>query len=255
MRTFWMTVGSILTVAALAFGTYSTVNALARDTEHRRDVVDAAGIDIVDVDADNGRIDVVGDPDATEVTVEAEIGHGLRPTEYAVTRTGRTLSVGGNCSNFVALWCRVNVTITMPADIAVELRSRNGAIDVTDIDAPVVMHTSNGSIDMIGLSGTVSADTSNGSIRGHGLAGDSVSADTSNGEIELTFAEAPHTVRADTSNGSVKIIVPDDDTAYAVQADASNGSTDTTVRTDPTSDHTITADTSNGSISIFYPTS
>lgn len=255
MRKFWMTIGSIFTVAALAFGTYTTVSALARDVEHHRDVLAAGGIAAIEVDTDSGSIEVVGDPDATEITVEAEVSHGLRRTGYSLERRGDTIVASGDCNILVSFWCRVDMTITIPADIAVDIDSSNGFIDVTDVDGPVVMNTSNGTIDMIGLGGNVTVSSSNGAIRGHGLAGDTVRADTSNGAIELTFAKAPLTVSADTSNGSVKITVPDDDTAYAVETDTSNGSTDTTVRTDPTSDHTITADTSNGSISIFYPTS
>lgn len=256
MHRLWIIAGSIFTVVVLAAGSYTAVNAMAHEEVEAHRAVSADGVDEIVVRTTSGHVEVVGDPTATEIEVDATIRHGLRRTDFSVTERGGRLFVDGTCNHFLALWCRVDVTLRVPADIPLDIGSSNGGIEVTDVDAGVVAKTSNGSVSLIGLGGDVDARTSNGTVRGHGLDGDAASAKSSNGRIELTFASPPRRVEATTSNGSVEITVPEDDTAYAIDTDASsNSSTEITVRTDPASDHTIAAKTSNGSISVFYPTS
>lgn len=257
MHRIWITLGSLFTLFAIAGATYGAVNALAHDEERWTREFAAADVDALDIDSQNGTVEVEGVPGRSEVTVEAEIDHGLRRTSVDVEVVDGRLVVDTDCPLLVVeVWCRVDYRISAPADVAVNVDTSNGRVTVRDIDGPVDVGSSNGTLELARIGGDIVAHSSNGSIEGRGLRSSEVAVDTSNGPVDLSFAEAPDTVVADTSNGPIEIVVPDDGEAYRVSTDSSgfSASVDSAVRTDPSSDRSITVDTSNGPITIRYPT-
>lgn len=255
MRHVWVAVGSLLAVAALGWGTYSTVSLLAHEEQDARHAFPAEAVSGLEVRNDDGTVEVTG-RDVDEVTVEVHVDHGLRRTsERAELRDG-TLVLRGDCPTGPSVWCSVDYRIVVPRDLPVEVESANGRITLRDLDAEVVVAGSNGRIELARITGpTLDARTSNGPIEGRGLSPDTATLRTSNGPIEAAFAEPPRVVTATTSNGPVELVLPDDRTTYQVDVRAGHlGSTDVAVRTDPSSDRTLYARTSNGSVTVRYPT-
>lgn len=254
MRRLWIIAGSLLAVAALVAGTFTVVNLVAREEVIENATFSATGVTHLDVDGENGRVDVVGDGES-EITVEARITHGLRRTGHRAAVEGATLRVEASCPRGLPVRCRVDYRIVVPSRLAASVRNHNGAITVRDIDGAVDVATSNGAIDLARVGGRLQARTSNGSIRGRGLRTIAATARTSNGSVELAFSAPPEGVDARTSNGAIEVVVPDDANTYRIDADVSFfGSTDNAIRSDPTSDRSIRARTSNGGITVRYPT-
>lgn len=252
MQRFWIIAGSILTVVALVFATLNVVSVIAHEEVVESAAFDAAGVELLDVQTDNGTIEVVG-ADVDEISIVADISHGLLRTKHRAEVEDGTLVVHADCADLSFSWCSVDYEIVVPRALAVDADADNGRVTLRDLTGDVIVDSDNGRIELLRVSGAVRASTSNGSVEGTGLRGPEVSASSRNGSVRLTFAEAPTTVTARTSNGSVEVTVPHDDTAYRVELDTDHGSTDAGVRTDPDSRHVIVATTSNGSARVQYP--
>jgi len=252
MRRIWIGIGSIAAVVAVSGVTVQVLGLLAREEVVETATFDAAGVETLDIRSPNGSIEVTGD-DVDEITVVAEITHGLRRTGNRVELEGSTLVAHSSC-RWYSNWCRVRYRVVVPRDMVVLADSDNGRVTVIDIDADVVADSDNGTIELLRLAGTVRADTSNGSVTARGLRSAIVEADSDNGEVVLEFAEAPTTVVATSDNGRVEVVVPDGPETYRTELDTDNGSVDNGVRSDPTSDRSITVESNNGSVSIRYPT-
>lgn len=253
MERAWTIVGSILTVAALGGGTFGAVNVLAHEEVVETTVFRAEGIDALDIGNDTGSVEIVGQ-DVEEITVVAEISHGLRRTRHHAAVQGSTVVVRGQCHALGAWWCRVNYRLVVPRRIAVSANIDNGRLSVRDVNGDADLDGDNGRIELARLGGTVRVSTDNGSVTATGLRSALVEADSDNGRVALTFAEAPRTVRATSDNGSVEVVVPDGPESFRVALDTQRGSTDVGVRADPASDRSIVAETDNGSVSVRYPT-
>lgn len=250
-----MIVGSILTVAAVAFGTYGIVNQVAHEEVTERATFAADGVGQVRLHNENGRVEIVGD-DVDEISLVAEVSHGLRRTVTHADIEGDTLVVDMDCPIGIPVWCSVDYRLVVPRGLDVNVRNENGQLTLRDLDGDVTAHGDNGTIELARLSGTVDAETNNGSVRAGGLTAAEVHGRSRHGSVRLTFAEAPTTVTARTSEGSVEVVVPDDDATYRVETDVRGfgGSADAAVRTDPGSDRSITASTAHGSVTVRYPT-
>lgn len=255
MNRLWLPIGSLITVAAIAFGTFNAVALIAHEEVTETATFAADGVTALRIDNDDGTVEVVGSG-RDDIALVADISHGLRRTSHAAAVEGDTLVVDGDCPGGPLVWCSVDYRIEVPAELTVDVDNRNGSVSVRDVAGAVTVRSSNGRLELAGIAGDVTARTSNGSIDARGLQGDTVSADTSNGAVSLSFATVPSAVVADTSNGSIEIVVPEDpDVAYRVDAgDNFVGRTEIGVRTDPTSERSIVAETSNGSVTVRYST-
>jgi hypothetical protein len=255
MGRLWMIVGSLFTAAALAFGTYSIVNQVAHEEVLETATFSADGVTQVRLHNENGRVEIVGD-DVDEISLVAEVSHGLRRTVTHADLEGDTLVVDMDCPTGIPVWCSVDYRLVVPKDLAIDVRNENGRLTLRDLDGDVDAHGDNGTIELARLSGDVDVETENGSVRAGGLTAAEVHARSRHGSVRLTFAEPPTTVTARTSDGSVEVVVPDDDATYRVEADVRGfgGDADAAVRTDPGSDRSITATTNHGSVTVRYPT-
>lgn len=254
MQRLWLAVGTIVTVPALGLGTYAVVSLIAHEHVTERTTFEAAGVTAIDLDGDLGDVDIVGS-DVDEITMVAEIDHGLRRTRYSAEIVRSTLVVRDDCPTGVHVWCRVDYELVVPADGAVHVRTGNGRVAVRDVDGPVSVDSGNGALELRGLTGDLQLLTRNGRISGHGLAGDAVRAESRNGAIRLGFVDAPTSVGIESRNGSVEVVVPDDDATYRVDVTTRfTGASNSSIRTDPESHRSIVARTHNGSVTLRYPT-
>lgn len=254
MQRLWLVIGGIAATLALAMGTYSAVSVIAHEEVVERRTFDAAGLTAVDLRGENGNVEIVG-ADVEEISLVAEIDHGLRRTEYSAVVDGTTLVVRDDCPPAAQVWCRVDHRLVVPNGLTIDVRSDNGRITGRDLSGQVTVRGRNGSVELARIAGDLDVRTDNGRIEARGVSGASVRAHTDNGRIELGFADAPRVVDTKSHNGSIDIVVPDDGTAYRLDIDTRfTGSIDAAIRTDPTSEHFISARTSNGSVTVRYPT-
>lgn len=253
VRVAWITLASVVAVMALAIGTLSVVNALAREQETVTTVFDDAAVRLVDIDLSHGSVTVVGSPEHT-ISVTAELTHGVRRSEQQVEVEGDRLVIRERCQGppFANL-CRANFTIQVPTYVGSVVHSQNGSILVTGIDGTVDASSSNGSVAVNRTSGDLRLRSSNGRVEAAAVSSAVVEASSRNGRVSLAFAEPPRNVEANSGNGAVEVILPDTPDTYRVDASSANGSVDTPVRTDPASARSIVAESGNGSVTVRYP--
>lgn len=252
VRRAWLVGGSLLAAVGLVVGTARIVGALAHVEETEVATFPAAGVDVLDIRSPQGTIDVRGG-DVDEITVTAEISHGLRPTGHTATVAGGVLRVRASCPLFVA-WCEVDYRVEVPAGVDVVASTDDGRLIVRDVTGDVRADGDNGSLELTRLAGDLDVTTGNGRVDATGLRSPSVRAGTENGSVRLEFAEPPAAVEATSRNGRVDVVVPDTPDAYRVDLGTHNGATDVGVRTDPSSDRSVVASTHNGDVTVRYPT-
>jgi len=240
-----------LPLTACSFGNeweYRSEVDLTRTTDH---VPESS----IFVDTTNGRIEVVTDPQRTDVLIEAhvrckgrnqqEADQRLAATTLSITRdVNQQLVVkpvfpdshrGGDGASF---------RIRIPDANGVNLDTSNGSVVATGLSGDLVIDTSNGAIKVTDHDGDAHIDTSNGTVTVTNLSG-SLWADTSNGRIALNNVGGP--VDADTSNGSIKLVLAGDQSG-PIKLDTSNGSI--TVDVGRAFAGAVRFDTSNGSIHV-----
>ena len=250
-RALWVVFGSLLLLAAVAWGTVNVIELIAHEERTERFAVPAAQLTRLSVDNSSGSVRIIG-TDSDEISVEVEVSDGLRDTGFSHEIVDSTLQLRGSCPIIRSMWCRVTYRIEVPRGLDVEVDADNDRVDVRNIDGDVVIDADNGRVELTSVSGTIDVDGSNGRIVGRDLAGKVVDVSTDNGGIELEFAAAPDRVHASGDNGSIEIAVPRIDEGYSVIADTDNGGRDIEVNDNPDSPHTVAVETDNGSITVRY---
>ncbi|MFO0942954.1 MAG: hypothetical protein U0930_19630 [Pirellulales bacterium] len=190
------------------------------------------------VEAHNGSVKVVCEPELDEMQVEAEIvcrgntqveaDQRLEKTELVVTSTGdNQWKVSVQFPNSRGNGEGASLVVRVPALDSAKLETSNGAVDLdaskAAVNGSVQVDTSNGSISVTRVSGNVKLDTSNGAIKVTDVGG-KIDADSSNGKIDVTLLEGqqgPAVIK--TSNASISFTVPKD-FAGLIKADTSNAS-------------------------------
>ncbi len=251
MQALWITVGGILAVAALGWGTYTVISLLAHEEHTEQASFAAADVSAVDIDNDNGTVTVTAnDGDTVEVT--ADVSNGWQATDVSSRVVDGVLELRASCPLFVSIWCSVDYTIAMPADRPLTIDG-SGSVNVRGMTGPVHVDSDDGNLELDDIAGDISVSNDNGRIVGRRLTSPTVDARNTNGRIELSFLDPPQSVSARTENGRIEVVVPDTDVLYRVDLHTDNGSTDNAVRTDPESDHVIDLSSGNGSITVRPP--
>ncbi|MFV0307861.1 MAG: hypothetical protein ACK5OX_08980 [Desertimonas sp.] len=243
----WRVLAGLLIVGALVQGTFLTIVLLSHDERAETETFPAGALTGLLVDNDHGRVRIVA-ADTDEVAVRAEISDGLRHTGESRRVVGDVLELRGTCPNWGSNFCRVDYEVTVPRDLPVTVRARDGRVEVSGLDADLTVNADDDSIHLDDVGGTLDVSTDNGSISGVGIGAAQVVADTDNGSVMLAFDAAPDSVRATSNNGGVDVVVPDDGTAYRAALHTDHGSETLDVPTDPASTHSLYLETDNGSV-------
>ena len=248
-RAPWMVFGSLVVLVFIGFGTFNLISLLAHEEHDEHATFDAAGIALVHVDNSMGPVRIErADTDVIDIAVH--VSDGLQHTGVSWHVEQSTLEVRGTCPIMESPWCRSAFTLLVPPDIAVDVDSDYGRVEVSDRDGAVDIHSGDARVELANLTGPVVVDTDNGRVVATGLASPTVEVDTNNGRIELGFVAAPDRVTATSDNGRIDITVPRGSGPYDVAASTDNGSRTIDVPTDPDAAQTITAQTDNGDIQI-----
>ncbi len=127
--------------------------------------------------------------------------------------------------------CEVELTVEVPAALAVQAKAEGASIHVSGLEAKVQVDASEGTVSM------------------NRMRSPQVSVDARRGSLSIQFDEPPEQVTATVSDGSLNVRVPGT-TTYAIDAVAAQGSADIGPNNDPTSKHRLFLRTSYGSITV-----
>ena len=239
-----LAIGVPVSLALIAWGALNVVALLSADSFQIQRSVAAAGSQVtVSVDAGNLTLE----PAAGDQLVLTGVAHyGLiRPT-VAVTMTGTGVAVTAHCGPFLVGECHVDLTVGVPAGLAVSASTDSGDITASNLDA-LTLHANSGNLQVNGGSGLLHLSTDSGQITGVAMGASDVNASADSGDISLDFARAPADVTIQDDSGDVTVTVPSGGPAYAVSAHSDSGSTSIEVPTDPTSTHAISISVHSGS--------
>ncbi|WP_128476290.1 DUF4097 family beta strand repeat-containing protein [Halorussus pelagicus] len=178
---------------------------------------DADAVNSVAVDAENGEIRV-RPTDADRVRVETvkksgsvfsdlsdvSVDMGVENGELSVStrQTGDGSWLGGVPA------VEMNVELPSGVDIG-KLRTKNGSVDVRNVESDAALVTENGPIEAHGIDGVVSAESENGGVTIRGGAGIS-DVRTENGNIEVDVPAISGETTVETDNGNVSAAIAPD---------------------------------------------
>ncbi|SHN47180.1 DUF4097 family beta strand repeat-containing protein [Cryptosporangium aurantiacum] len=251
-RRAWRITGASATCLAVLLGTtvlWSGVTHLAVDRETQSETYDHA-VDRVELDLDEGAIRIAAGAPG-QVAVERRLEwSGERPT-VEETWHGDTLRITARCRK--SAWsrehCAAGYTLTVPADVEIDARTRTSRIEVRGLTGDLRLSGSSGDVTLTDTSGRVRVTTGAGAITATGLRDGPVEVHANSGDVHLRFAAAPETVRATTAAGNVDIAVPRTD-AYRVSVETADGDREVSVRQDSAATRTIAVRTTRGDVKI-----
>ena len=168
----------------------------------------------------NGAIEVIGE-DRRDVALEARItaqGSSHDDAMALIHRVeidthGTIHATGPETSGWTNHSWSVNYSLRVPRRLAADLHTRNGGIELTDLDGHIHAETTNGPLTLRNLAGDVHASTVNGgmtvSLAGNQWHGSGLFAQSTNGGVSV---KAPgdysaHLI-ASTTNGGIALGFP-----------------------------------------------
>ncbi len=172
----------------------------------------------------------------------------VRPT-VNVDSTGAGVSITVSCPWFAGINCSADLTVAVPAGIAVTASTDTGNISASGLDN-LSLQTDTGDVQVNGGAGVVHLDTDTGEITGAGMDAVDVTASSDTGDVSLDFAQPPTHVSAQDDTGNVTVTLPAGAPAYAVSAHSSTGDTSVEVPTNPTSRDDISISTDTGDVVV-----
>ncbi|MBX6389616.1 MAG: DUF4097 family beta strand repeat protein [Frankia sp.] len=255
-RTALLAVGLLLAGGLAFFAGTEAIDQTTGQVHNDQHLDLPAGVDRLVVSLGSGNVRLTGADDGP-VAIDASMRSVVAPPGLDLEVVGSTAQVHSNCGDhglldLVDLNCHIRLSITVPAGVAVEVRTGSGNIDAVDLRGSFDLRTSSGNIRASGGSGSARMSASSGNVRGTELGTETVDARSSSGNVMVELAVPPRHVDASTSSGNVRVVVPPGRESYDVVAQTSSGDDDVRVRTDPLSDRSIEARSSSGDVSVRY---
>lgn len=221
--------GILAVVLAVAGSTWGVASSFARSVEETTTSLGTP--QVIVVDSEVGRVEVVRTTGEAEVTTRAEGTWGAPAS--SVERLGERVLLTSRCDEVRILGdCRITYELSVPDGVDLELRTDAGEIEVTGVDGDIRAETSAGEVDLAELRS------------------ERVVARTSTGQVRAEFTVPPRDVEARTDIGAVDVEVPDDGTAYAVDASVEIGEPTVEVPVDSSAERRIVATASIGDVTV-----
>lgn len=205
----------------------------------------------VELDVSSGHVEIVGSPSG-ETSLEFEVKSGWsRDGNVEHEVDGDTLRIHGGCDTgiFPGLWCKSDVTVTVPADADIVAETSAGAVTVSGLSGSTELVAHSGDLTIKDQRGRLTAHASAGAVTVDGLDADVAKVTSSAGPVDVEAVQTPNSLDAESSAGDVTVRVPGDE-SYDVEADASVGDASVDVPTAHGSAHKIRAFSSAGSVTI-----
>jgi hypothetical protein len=217
--------------------------------EDRSTFEQAGPISAVEVDVDEGRVEVVA--------VEGDAARVVRTRQYLqgapVVRQGMVDGVfrlEAECRRFVAVGCKVDHRVEVPAGVAVKVRSDRGSVSVAGVRGMVEVDAGAGNVRLTGTRGPVRVDASGGRVEGDDLEALYLDATTSAGPIRLSFNSPAGRLGLKTGAGNIDVALPAAPGGYRVAAEAGAGKVDVAVEQNPGGNRAVIASSGAGNIRI-----
>lgn len=180
---------------------------------------DLQGVSLVVVETQNGRIDVRCNGSGGEADIAGDKYVRASSREVARQRLDQiqieaqreadkpeVLRIKASIPKFPDGSAGANFQISLPANLALRLRTSNGSVAAAGARGDVDVRTSNGPVEVEAIEGNLEARTSNAQVIARRIAGD-VRAVSSNGDIDIE-ACGRQCVVARTSNARIRAIDP-----------------------------------------------
>lgn len=250
----------LVSLAAILVGVLWLVAALTLSERTVDETVSADGVTAVVIDTDNANFDIVAVEDS-DIRVSGEIRESQRTVRDDVEVEDSTLRVTTTCGGWPVGRCGGDLTVEVPAGLAVQVTSGNGSVSVEgtaddvsiEVDngrvevqeaAAVEVESDNGSVTIADVSGDVEVEVDNGPVDIRRVAG-SVEVISDNGGVSL--AEIGGDLTVETDNGR---LVADDLASSRVQVESDNGSVSLSFSGRPES---VEVESDNGSVEVRVP--
>ena len=239
---------SLAAIAAVAFAGLTAVSWVMHSSET---VTIAHAITRVEVDVSSGHVQIVGSPDGTtELEFEAKSGWS-RDGRVEHEVDGSTLRVHGGCDSsvFLGLWCKSDVTLTVPADATVVADATHGTMTVSGLSAGAELGAHAGDLRVDNHTGELTAHSAAGSVTVTGLDADVAKVTSSAGDVSVDAARPPRSLDAESSAGDVRVTLPGR-AYYDVETDSSIDDVTVDVPVREGSVHEVRAFSSAGSVTV-----
>ena len=235
-----------IVVVGLA-GIVAAVGSTVGAREKRRTFTRPASVTAVEVEIDNGRVEVVA---GTEL--EPRIRQTTRSL-FAAPKLQESVIDGvlrlrAECPRLAGPTCEVRYRVEVPATVAVRVRTDRGSVSVDGMTGAVDVAADAGRISLARTSGPVTARTSAGSIEGVDLSPAFLDASTGAGRIRMSLEKPSARVDLRTGAGNIDVALPPD--RYRVETETDAGKIDVAVTVDATSPYVVRARTGAGGIRV-----
>jgi len=217
---FAATIASAVLLLALPGSSYSGPLAASQEPGTIERAFDVGAGGTLEVNASFGSIDVTtSSNDRVEVRVVREVRDRqqddaqqvLSEHQVTISQSGDNVAVTAEVSDDARdRWrdeynntpLRVSFEISVPRSYNVDLETRGGSIEVSDLDGEVRTETAGGNLVFGNINGTVWAHTSGGNIE---LGGSSATVEVKTSGGNISIGEVDGDVDAETSGGSIGI--------------------------------------------------
>jgi hypothetical protein len=191
-------------LAVVVLGGFALVSHLTASTRTAEGVLDLEGAGRLEVQAGPADVRVVpGDVRVPRYT--ARVRSGLLDTRFDVQRVGETVRIDAGCRPVFDPGCGVDVTITVPEDLDVDLLTGSGDVDVSGLGGVLVLRSGSGDVEASALR------TPDLTVR------------TGSGDVDASFVDQPAAVKVDAEDGDVELTLPAGPRSYRVDARSGSG--------------------------------
>ena len=186
--------------------------------------LNSADIKTLEIDAGAGFLIVNGNKQATSIDVDADIyTTDDKDYELTLTRKGDKAVLVAKHSSVRISWGdspKINVTVSVPDSIALDIDDGSGSIDVNNINSNVDIKDGSGSLNVKNIQGNLNIDDGSGSLEVANVSGDveiedgsgsmfvtdiSGSVNVDDGSGEMVLHHIGGTVVIDDGSGSIEV--------------------------------------------------
>jgi len=218
-------------VVALGAATLAAAT-LLRDETTEEATFDANTVSEIRTMVEAGNVEIETE-DRGDIQVVAKLTSGLgSDPQSEVTLEDGILSIDARCQSFLISVCRVSYQVTVPTDLelALDLETTAGNVDLSGASGPVAVRTAAGTID----------------VRNH--IGEETDLRTTAGNVSFEASTPPARLSIETTAGTITVRVPD--VGYRIDAQTTLGTVNVDLSEAPDAEGIIEAATTTGNIDL-----
>jgi DUF4097 and DUF4098 domain-containing protein YvlB len=204
-------------------------------------------VDRIVVTSGEGQVSITGDENADRTEIETTITASGGNPEPSLDLAAGVLTIVDGCGSRDD--CEVEITVTMPPSVEIQVTTNGGAIAVSDTIGAAVITTDSGAISLNGIEGDLTITTVSGSVLGARLEAATATVDADSGDVDLTFDEPVSSVEVTTGVGNATVQVAGE--PYNIVTSTDSGSIDIVVDHDPNVERRIGIATGSGDIKVY----